>query len=72
MDKLLHIVHHIDLVDIYMLMLLFWMHHILLLMMNMYPNDIDKQMNHFQERKYNYHVDKYPVNGMDQLFLKVR
>jgi hypothetical protein len=67
---IIHIVRHIDLADIYMSMLLFLIHRILLVVMNMYPNDIHKQMNHFQERKDNYHVDKHPVNDMDQLILK--
>ena len=70
MDMIIHIVHHIDLVDIYMLMLLFLIDHILLVMMSMYPNDIDKQMNHFQEMIDNHHANKHPVNDMDRLILK--
>jgi hypothetical protein len=54
-----------------MLILLILMNHIVLVVINMCPNDIDKQMNHFQERKDNYHADKHPVNDMDQLNFKI-
>ena len=36
----------------------------------MYPDDIDKQMNHFREKKDSYHVDIRPENDMDQLIIK--
>jgi hypothetical protein len=70
MNMLIHIVHHIDLEDIYMLMLLFLMNHIQHVLMNMYRTDIDKQMYHFQEMKGNHHVNKHPMNDMGRLFLR--
>jgi hypothetical protein len=66
-DTSVHIVLHIDSVDIYMSVLLFSMRRIWLLVSDMYPNDIDKQTNHFQKMKYNYHAHKHPENDMDQL-----
>ena len=43
------------------------MHHIQLSVLNMCPNDIDKQTNRFQEMKYSHHVGKRPVKDMDRL-----
>ena len=67
MNKIIDNDHHIDSADIYMLMLWFSIHHIWHLMLNMYPNDIDKQKIHFQEMTNNDHSNKHLPNDMGQL-----
>ena len=54
-----------------MLLQLSLIRHIRLEELDMYPDDIDKQMNHFRERKDSYRVDIHPENDMDQLIIKL-